>query len=214
MNRDELTHQRRDYSVGVLSEGDLPKDPLNLFAGWLQLAFDRKIPDANAMFLATIDQEGYPSGRIVLLRDATPEGLSFFTNYNSSKAGELARQPKASLGFFWSALERQVRIRGTIHKLTSDQSDAYFATRPRDSQIGAWASPQSEVIPDRDTLERAVAKYTAQFADQTIPRPPHWGGYQLVVETWEFWQGRPNRLHDRIRARISQGTWKWERLAP
>ena len=215
MTDQTLTQLRRDYTIGSLSEHDLPTNPLELFSGWLQLAMDRSIPDANAMFLSTLDRDGYPTGRIVLLRDANESGMSFFTNYQSAKGAELAGLSKASLGFFWSTLERQIRVRGHISTLTSAESDAYFASRPRESQIGAWSSPQSEVIADRASLEENVAKYSEKFRDSPhIPRPPHWGGYKLVPDTYEFWQGRANRLHDRFRAQRQNAGWKWERLAP
>lgn len=206
---------RRDYSQGSLLEDSVPDHPIDLLLGWLQYAIDQNVPDANAMSLATLDSEGYPTGRIVLLRDATVEGLHFFTNYHSAKGKEIAALPKASVNFFWSTVERQIRIRGNLEKLSTAESDAYFATRPRASQIGAWASPQSDVIADRHFLDQQINDYRHKFEHETIiPRPPHWGGYRLRPNQFEFWQGRPSRLHDRLRARQQNNAWVWERLAP
>lgn len=211
----DLSTVRRDYSQGVLVENDLPRDPMDLLRGWLQYALDKNIPDANAMSLATMDCEGYPTGRIVLLRDATMQGLHFFTNYLSAKGHEIAAQPKASVNFFWSVVERQIRVRGLLEKLSAQESDAYFASRPRDSQIGAWASPQSDVIPDRAFLDHQTVTMHQRFEnDAAIPRPPHWGGYRLIPNQFEFWQGRPSRLHDRMRATYEKHAWVWQRLAP
>ena len=212
---DSLKNVRRDFTKGALLENELPEDPLDLLLNWYQAAVDSKEQDANAMSLSTLDLDGYPVSRVVLLRYATKDGLSFFTNYKSAKGLEIEKNPKGAVQFFWKSLERQVRVRGRIERLPAAESDAYFASRPRESQIGAWASPQSEVIVSRETIENSVAAYTAKFASEaTVPRPPHWGGYRILPVTFEFWQGRPSRLHDRMRAsRVSDG-WKWERLAP
>ena len=212
---DSLKNVRRDFTKGALLENELPEDPLDLLLNWYQAAVDSKEQDANAMSLSTLDLDGYPVSRVVLLRYATKDGLSFFTNYKSAKGLEIEKNPKGAVQFFWKSLERQVRVRGRIERLPAAESDAYFASRPRESQIGAWASPQSEVIVSRETIESSVAAYTAKFASEaTVPRPPHWGGYRILPVTFEFWQGRPSRLHDRMRAsRVSDG-WKWERLAP
>jgi pyridoxamine 5'-phosphate oxidase len=210
---------RREFIKGVLLEEDLPNSPLKLLLVWHGDAHAAGLDDANAMNLSTIDLDGFPVCRTVLLRDATEEGLSFYTNYQSDKGREMSRNPRASLQFFWPGLERQVRVRGRVIPLDPKVSDSYFASRPRDSQIGAWASPQSQVIASRDILEAAFRAYSQKFSqDPHIPRPPHWGGYQLVADQFEFWQGRPSRLHDRLRARRSsvdpQGPWVWQRLAP
>lgn len=210
-----LSDLRRDYGRGVLLEENIPNQPLELFAGWLQYALDQNIPDANATSLATMDLDGFPTSRIVLLRDATADGLNFYTNYLSAKGHEIELLPRGSLTFFWSAVERQIRVRGYLEKLPAKDSDAYFATRPRSSQLGAWASPQSAVIQDRPSLEHSMAEVTAQFAHETnIPRPPNWGGYRLIPDQFEFWQGRASRLHDRMRAKLHLDKWTWERLAP
>jgi pyridoxamine 5'-phosphate oxidase len=212
---DFLKNVRRDFTKGALLENELPEDPLDLLLNWYQAAVDSKEQDANAMSLSTLDLDGYPVSRVVLLRYATKDGLSFFTNYKSAKGLEIEKNPKGAVQFLWKSLERQVRVRGRIERLPAAESDAYFDSRPRESQIGAWASPQSEVIVSRETIENSVAAYTAKFASEaTVPRPPHWGGYRILPVTFEFWQGRPSRLHDRMRAsRVNDG-WKWERLAP
>lgn len=215
MSGTNLNTVRRDYSQGSLLEENLPGQPLELLLGWLQHALDQDVPDANAMSLATMDADGFPTARIVLLRDANTAGLHFFTNYQSAKGHEIAARPRGTVVFFWSQVERQIRVRGSIEKLSSEESDAYFATRPRASQIGAWASPQSSVIPDRAFLDHEISEIRRRFEHDTIvPRPPHWGGYRLVANQFEFWQGRPSRLHDRLRAHLENNKWIWQRLAP
>lgn len=212
---DTLKNLRRDFTKGTLTEDELPADPLELLLSWYQMAQASGEADPNAMSLSTLDLDGYPVSRVVLLRNATTAGLSFFTNYHSAKGREIEAQPKAGVQFYWKSLERQIRVKGLIKRLSAEESDAYFASRPRESQIGAWASPQSEVISSRDVIEKSVAEYTEKFSTLTeIPRPPHWGGYRLSPEVYEFWQGRPSRLHDRIRASLQNGVWRWERLAP
>jgi len=212
---DSLKNIRRDFSRNILAEGDVPRDPLDLLSVWLGEAIAGSIPDSNAMSLSTIDREGFPVSRIVLLRGTSKNGLCFFTNYLSSKGQELGVNPKAALQFFWPELERQIRIRGVVEKLSSAESDEYFSSRPRESQLGAWASPQSEVIASRDVLDANLALYTEKFKEmKVIPRPPHWGGYRLAPVSFEFWQGRPSRLHDRLRARLDGDLWCWQRLAP
>jgi pyridoxamine 5'-phosphate oxidase len=206
---------RRDFLQGELTESEVTSEPFQLLNKWYEDAAQAGAPDPNAMALATINSEGYPTSRIVLMRDLNKDGLSFFTNYQSDKGHELELNSKASVMFFWPSLERQVRVLGTVLKIPEKQSDAYFMTRPRESQIGAWASPQSQVIKSRVELEKLVQSYTEQFAgNKEIPRPPHWGGYVLKPISFEFWQGRESRLHDRLKAQMDGQTWAWTRLAP
>jgi pyridoxamine 5'-phosphate oxidase len=209
----ELRDQRKSYERGSLDEADAGNAPLALFQRWLSEAMSAKVPEPNAMTVATVDAEGRPSTRIVLIKYADERGLVFFTNYESRKAHELAVNPHAALQFHWVELERVVRIEGQVEKTSAEESDAYFVTRPLDSRVGAWASPQSQVISSRAVLLANAAKASAKFGLHP-PRPEHWGGYRLVPETWEFWQGRKSRLHDRVRFRLDGGQWLKERLAP
>ena len=209
----ELKDLRKSYERGSLDEMDAGSVPTALFQRWLAEAVAAKVPEPNAMTLATVGADGRPSTRIVLIKYADEHGLVFFTNYESRKGQELAVQPQAALQFHWVEQERVVRIEGRVEKTSAEESDAYFVTRPLDSRIGAWASPQSQVISSRAVLLAKAARASAKFGLRP-PRPDHWGGYRLVPEVWEFWQGRKSRLHDRVRFRLDAGTWVKERLAP
>jgi pyridoxamine 5'-phosphate oxidase len=208
-----LADLRKSYERAELDEQASDADPLKQFQLWLDQAIAGQCPEPSAMTLATVGETGRPSTRVVLLKGADERGLVWFTNYQSRKGRELAAHPFAALQFHWVELERVVRIEGRVDKVAADESDAYFRTRPLDSRIGAWASQQSEVIPSRATLVANAAKYSAMYLLQP-PRPPHWGGYRLVPDTWEFWQGRKSRLHDRLRYRQEGPAWVRERLAP
>lgn len=205
---------RRDYRARALSEHDVPADPIALYRQWLDEAVQAELLDATALTLATASPDGAPAARIVLLKDVTDTGFVFFTNYESAKASHLEANPRACLVSFWADLERQVRITGAVARVDGTVSDAYFASRPLDSQLGAWASPQSRPIPDRASLETRMAEVSARFAGAPVPRPRHWGGYEVTAATIEFWQGRPNRLHDRLRYSREATGWRLERLAP
>ena len=206
---------RRDYALAALDITDVVADPIEQFQRWFSNAVHSAIPEPNAMTLATVDGDGAPDARIVLLKGVDTRGFSFFTDYRSRKGQDLLAHPQAALVFFWQALERQVRIRGTVHTLDRDESAAYYGSRPRGSRVGAWASEQSSVIVDREQLESRVREVEARFADGAdLPLPPHWGGYLVVPTQIEFWQGRQSRLHDRIRYRLLSGGWTTERLSP
>lgn len=209
----DLADLRKSYERAELDESASLADPLAQFELWLQQAITGELPEPNAMTLATVGADGRPSTRVVLIKGCDARGIVWFTNYHSRKGRELAEHPQAALQFHWVELERVVRIEGQVEKVDAAESDAYFASRPLDSRIGAWASPQSEVIPSRSVLITNAAKYGAQYL-LNPPRPPHWGGYRLVPDRWEFWQGRRSRLHDRLRYRLEEQRWIRERLAP
>jgi pyridoxamine 5'-phosphate oxidase len=204
---------RKSYEKAELDEQAAHARPLAQFETWLQQALAAEVPEANAMTLATVGANGRPSTRIVLIKDIDARGLVWYTNFNSRKGQELAANPVAALQFHWVELERVVRIEGHVERVDDAQADAYYASRPLDSRIGAWASPQSQVISSRAVLVAQAARYAAQFA-LSPPRPPHWGGFRLVPDRWEFWQGRKSRLHDRLCYRLVDGHWVRERLAP
>jgi pyridoxamine 5'-phosphate oxidase len=204
---------RKSYERAELDESASHADPLQQFDQWLNEAIRAQVPEPNAMTLATVGSDLRPSTRIVLVKGYDARGLVFYTNYESRKGQELAGNPYAALQFHWVELERVVRIEGVVEKASAEESDAYFHSRPLDSRIGAWASPQSQVIPGRGVLVANAAKIGAQYLLQP-PRPPHWGGYRLVPTEWQFWQGRKSRLHDRLRYRQDGAAWVRERLAP
>jgi pyridoxamine 5'-phosphate oxidase len=211
----DLAALRKEYRLQSLLEKDADANPLIQFKKWLLEARESEIEEPNAMTLATCTHDGKPSARIVLLKEINENGFVFFSNYDSKKGKQLHGNPFAALVFFWKELERQVRIEGVIEKLSDKESDTYFSKRPLESRIGAWSSPQSEIIESRQVLEKNVIYYTEKFGSQNVPRPPHWGGYILHPRLIEFWQGRPGRLHDRLQY-IShhEDGWLIERLAP
>jgi pyridoxamine 5'-phosphate oxidase len=212
---DELAALREDYRRGRLDEGDVDPDPLVQLRVWLAEAIAAQVPEPTAMVLATVDGAGRPATRTVLCKGIDERGLRFFTNRRSRKGTHLAASPPCAATFLWKELERQVGVTGTARTLADIESDAYFASRPRGSQLGAWASPQSEVVAGRRTLEDVLADLERRWPPgSAIPRPPHWGGYLLVPDTLEVWQGRPSRLHDRLRYRRQAEAWVVERLAP
>ncbi len=208
-----LSDMRKTYERGELEESAAESLPLQQFRRWFDEAVSAKVLEPNAMTLATVGADGQPSTRIVLVKDVDERGLVWYTNYGSRKGQELAGNPRAALQFHWVSLERVVRIEGTVERVSDAESDAYYASRPLDSRLGAWASPQSQVIANRAVLVANAAKVAAQHG-LTPQRPPHWGGFRLIPQAWEFWAGRPSRLHDRLRYRWVDGQWLRERLAP
>ena len=222
----EIADIRKDYKLASLEEADVASNPFDQFTRWWNDAEASQIDEVNAMTLATANAAGVPAARIVLLKGYNPNGFIFFTNYESDKGKNLAQNPHAALVFFWKELERQIRIEGTVEKVSAEESDRYFNSRPASSRIGAWASPQSAVIENRLVIEQNVERYSSIFANDSIERPDHWGGYIVKPRSIEFWQGRSSRLHDRIRYTIeasaynaatdtrSDANWKIERLAP
>jgi len=215
MQKTSIAHLRREYSHRALLEKNSPRNPLTLFQKWFKEALKAQALDANAVAVATVSPTGKPSSRMVLLKGLDQQGFVFFTNYQSQKGKDMTRRPVASLLFFWPQLSRQVRVDGRVAKISSRESENYFRTRPRGAQLSAWASDQSEAVPDREFLENRIKALEEKYKGKTVPRPPHWGGFRLSPSSVEFWQGRVNRLHDRLRyQRKSQGGWRRERLAP
>jgi pyridoxamine 5'-phosphate oxidase len=206
---------RQNYSLGGLHEDEADANPFRQFQVWFQQALEAGIIEPNAMTLATVNREGKPSARMVLMKDFDERGFVFFTNYESAKGRQLDENPWAALVFWWAELERQVRIEGAVEKVSPEESDKYFPLRPLNSQLGAWASQQSEVIPNREILEQRLAEFQKKYANQPIPRPPHWGGFRVIPVAIEFWQGRPSRLHDRLLYLLNEeGNWIRKRLSP
>jgi pyridoxamine 5'-phosphate oxidase len=222
----EIADIRKDYKLASLEEADVASNPIDQFTRWWNEAVASQIDEVNAMTLATVNATGVPAARIVLLKGYNPNGFIFFTNYESDKGKNLAQNPNAALVFFWKELERQIRIEGTVQKVSAQESDRYFNSRPASSRIGAWASPQSAVIENRLVIEQNVERYSSIFANDSIERPDHWGGYIVKPTSIEFWQGRSSRLHDRIRYKLetsgynaatdsrTDANWTIERLAP
>lgn len=215
MNK-EIEQLREDYAMGALDIKDVMANPMEQFEKWIKEAMNAELPEPNAMILATVDENQQPSARVLLLKGIEEDGFIFYTNYQSNKAKDMGANPKVAMTFNWLELQRQVRIEGTVTKLDEDRSLEYFQSRPRGSQIGAWASPQSQVIPDREVLVKAVDKLEKEYNGfEKLPKPPHWGGYILKPSKIEFWQGRRSRLHDRIVfSMCCEKEWKVERLAP
>ncbi len=207
-----IVHHRKSYEKHSLEVEDLKATPHEMLEFWLSEV--EELHDFNAMVVSSVDASGQPHSRVVLLRGVNEEGLKFYTNYSSHKGQELEQNNKVALNFFWPTVERQVRVEGELQKLTDAESDAYFNSRPRESQIGAWVSPQSSTIESREVLNERFREFTDKFEGHPVPRPAHWGGYIIRPNYFEFWQGRPNRLHDRLTYKLHDGAWKISRMAP
>jgi pyridoxamine 5'-phosphate oxidase len=215
MQQKAIADLRKDYTLQDLNEAEVDPNPFIQFKRWFDQALLSQLAEPNAMTLATATTEGKPSARIVLLKDFDEQGFVFYTNYNSQKGQQLTENPQASLVFWWVELERQVRISGRVEKVSSNQSDEYYKSRPKSSRLGAWASNQSEVIPSREVLEQRMHDLEVKYQNQDVPRPPHWGGFRVVPSEIEFWQGRQSRLHDRLLyTYLGDGSWKIQRLSP
>ena len=214
MKDGEIAAMRQDYRIGELLESSSSLEPWELFSSWFEIARNTKILEPNAMILSTVTQDGQPTSRVVLLKDFDQSGLVFFTNYLSQKGEQLAYNPRASILFWWEPLERQIRIEGEVVKIDEEESDMYFKSRPYGSRLGAWVSEQSQKIVDRTVLEKRQIEFEKKFAEGNVPRPDHWGGYRLTPNKFEFWQGRSNRLHDRLLYQMQQEAWTRARLAP
>ena len=213
--KNNLGHLRRSYDKYTLEESQLEKTPIKLFEKWFQKAQQNdEIDEPNAMTISTLDNDGFPRGRVVLLKAFNASGFIFYTNYTSEKGKAIAQHSKVGLSFYWPSQQRQIHVQGKASKLSEEESEIYFQSRPRGSQLGAWVSPQSQVIENRKVLESSLQHLEKKFKDQRIPKPKHWGGYLINPQVFEFWQGRPNRLHDRIRYFQVDSKWKYERLAP
>jgi pyridoxamine 5'-phosphate oxidase len=207
-----IIHHRKSYEKHSLEVEDLKATPHEMLEFWLSEV--EELHDYNAMVVSSVDASGQPHSRVVLLRGVNEEGLKFYTNYSSNKGQELEKNNKVALNFFWPSVERQVRVEGELHKLSDAESDAYFNSRPRESQIGAWVSPQSSTIESREVLNERFREFTDKFEGHPVPRPAHWGGYIIRPKYFEFWQGRPNRLHDRLTYSLDEGNWSIGRMAP
>ena len=210
----DVADLRKEYTRAGLAESDVAADPIEQFRRWFDAALDAGLHEPNAMTVATATRDGSPSARVVLLKGFDSRGFVFYTNYEGRKGRELEENPRAALLFYWGELERQVRIEGTVSRVSEEESDAYYASRPRGSRLGAWASEQSRTVEGRKVLEERIADLEAEYEGREVPRPPFWGGYRVGPEVVEFWQGRENRLHDRIVYRRDDGGWKFERLQP
>lgn len=211
---DELSRMRQEYRTGSLNETEMTSNPFDEFRMWLKRAIASGLSEPNAMVIASATPDGKPSARVVLLKELNEEGFVFYTNYTSRKGQEMLTNPFTAAVFDWHEIERQVRIEGLVEKVEEEESDAYFNVRPDDAKIGAWSSPQSSIVNGRPALEELQERYTKQFAGKEIPRPPHWGGFLIRPTMIEFWQGRPNRMHDRMAYYKVDTGWKMERLAP
>jgi pyridoxamine 5'-phosphate oxidase len=205
---------RKEYTAAGLREAEMHADPIEQFSQWLRLAVAAELPEPNAMTLATVDGTGGPSARMVLLKGVDARGFVFFTSYTSRKGRELAERPRAALVFFWGELERQVRVEGAVEKVSREETERYFASRPRGSRLGAWSSNQSAVVGSREELEKRLERLEEEYLDRDIPAPPSWGGFRVIPSAIEFWQGRANRLHDRIVYQRGEGGWVMRRLGP